>query len=120
MKRRLLIVDDSAFIYEEIKNMIKDSEYEVAQWVKTGEHAIEIYEELKPDIVTMDIIMSGADGIDITREIVDRWNDAKVIVVTSLAYEETEEEAKKAGAKGVLYKPFTKEDILKTLNQCFE
>lgn len=117
MKKRLLVVDDSIFIYEEIRSLLKDSDYEVVQWVKTGEDALDVYEELKPDFVTMDIIMSGADGIDITREIVNKWKDAKVIVVTSLASDEIKEEAKAAGACDILYKPFNKEGLLDILNK---
>lgn len=117
MGKRILVVDDSIFIHEEIKRYLAGSDYEVAEWVKTGEHALEIYDEVKPDFVTMDVIMAGADGIDITRELVQKWPDAKVIVVTSLAYPETETEAMVAGAIAVLYKPFTKEGLLEILNQ---
>lgn len=116
MKKKVLVVDDSIFIYEEIKALLKESNYEVVKWVKTGEDALDVYEEVKPDFVTMDIIMSGADGIDITKEIVDKWNDAKVIVVTSLASDEIKEEAKAAGACGILYKPFTEKGLLEILD----
>lgn len=117
MKKKVLVVDDSIFIYEEIKALLKDSSYEVVKWVKTGEDALEVYEEVRPDFVTMDIIMSGADGIDITKEIVDKWNDAKVIVVTSLASDEIKAEAKAAGACGILYKPFTEKGLLEILDK---
>lgn len=115
MKKKVLIVDDSMLIYKEMKQMLKDTDYEVVGYMKSGEGAEETVESLDPDIVTMDIILPGMDGFDVTRIIKDRWADKKVLIVSSLAYEETSSVAREAGADGFIFKPFEKEDFLEVL-----
>lgn len=118
--KKVLVVDDSIFIYEEMKELLKDTDYTVAGYAKAGEEAIEKYEEIKPDVVTMDIILPGIDGFDTTRLILERWPDARVLVVSSIAYEDTIEESKECGAKSFIYKPFDREILIKELDKCME
>ncbi len=117
MKKEVLIVDDSIFVYEEIKYMLADTNYRVVGYAKDGAQAMRMYEELKPDVVTMDIIMPGINGIDTSRLLMDKWKDAKVIIVSSLAYDDTEEKARSAGVSGFVFKPLEKEAFLKALDE---
>lgn len=57
MKKKLVIVDDSIFVYEEMKRLLADSTYDIAGYAKTGEEILEIYANILPDVVTMDIIL---------------------------------------------------------------
>ncbi len=116
MKKDVLVVDDSIFIYEEIKAILEDTDYQVAGYAKDGAQAMKMYEELRPDIVTMDIIMPGINGIDTSRLLLDRWKDAKIVIVSSLAYDETEEKAKSAGTSGFVFKPIEKGAFLDALD----
>lgn len=111
MSKRLLVVDDSAFILNEMKFMLKDSEYEIAAYAKSGEEALALFPKLKPDVVTMDIILPGIDGLDTSRLILQQWPLAKIIIVSSLAYDETINQAKDVGACGFLFKPFEEEKL---------
>lgn len=117
MNKRLLIVDDSIFIYEEMKYILADTDFEIAGYVKSGVEAIEQYEIVKPDIVTMDIIMPGMDGLDTAKIMLERWPDAKIIMVSSLAYDETMEKAKNIGACDFIFKPIEKTQIVEVLNR---
>ena len=117
MTKSVLIVDDSIFIYEEIKYMLSDTDYRVIGYAKDGEQAIKMYAELKPDVVTMDIILPGDNGIDISKTIINRWPDARVVVVTSLAYDSIKEEADGAGVCGFIFKPMEKDSFVKALDQ---
>lgn len=116
MAKKLLVVDDSRFILEEIKYHLKDSEYEIVGYAKDGEEALKLYEELQPDLVTLDIILPGMEGLDVAKIMRKRWTDARILIISSLAYDETVDEAKEAGVEHVLFKPFTKEGLIEKLD----
>ena len=65
------------------------TDFEIVKCVKSGESAIEEYEEVKPDVITMDILMPGVDGLKAAKEIIEKWPDARILMVSSLAYDET-------------------------------
>lgn len=115
MKIRLMIVDDSLFVYEEMKHMLANTDVEIVGYAKTGQEAIEIYGDVLPDIVTMDIIMPGFDGLEAAKQILARWSDAKIIMVSSLAYDQTMEDAQRIGAVDFLFKPIDKKQLEETL-----
>lgn len=117
MKKRIMVVDDSRFIYEEMKHMFEGSEFEIAKYCMSGEEALEAYGTVTPDAVTMDIILPGIDGLDTTREILKKWPEAKVIVVSSLAYGDTMSEAQKIGATDFIFKPFERQQVLGVLEK---
>lgn len=117
MSKRLLIVDDSVFIWEEMKNILKGTDFLVVGCAKTGEEALTMYETLQPDVVTLDIILPGMDGIDTAKLLLKKWPDAKIIIVSSLAYDETMNEAKDAGASDFVFKPFDSRQILEVLTR---
>lgn len=120
MGNRLMIVDDSMFIWEEMKHLLADSEFEICGYAKTGEEAVSLYGELMPDLVTMDIILPGIDGIDSSKLILEKWPDAKIIIVSSLAYDETIEDARQIGAYSFIFKPFDKEQLFGALRSTLQ
>lgn len=117
MKVKVMVVDDSRFVYEEIKYLLMDSNFEIAGYCKDGEEAISAYDKLQPDVVTMDIILPGIDGLDASRAIMSKWPDARIVVVSSLAYDETVKAAKEIGAYGFVFKPFDKQQMLDVLTK---
>lgn len=120
MGKSVLIVDDSIFIYESIKEMLSDSSFQVIGHAKSGETAMELYDELHPDLVTMDIIMPDMNGLDSARNILERYPDAKILMISSLAYDDTIREAEEIGACGFLSKPIEKDILIEALDQCLE
>ncbi len=112
--KRILVVDDSSFAYNEIADLVPSDEYEVIAHAKDGEEGIRLYEELKPDIVTMDIIMPGIDGMEAAKEIIQRDPTAthKIIMLSSLCDMDTLNEVHALGMRHLIPKPIEKEVFL--------
>ncbi len=119
-KKRIMVVDDSRVICAEMEKYLEGSEIEIAAFCRTGEEALERYEEVMPDVVTMDIIMSGIDGLQTCHAIKQRWPQACVLMVSSMAYTDMVDQAVSMGAKGFLFKPFTQESLLEGLRGVFK
>ncbi len=117
---KVMIVDDSPFVYEIMNDFLAGSEFSVVGYARSGEEALELYEEIRPDIVTMDIILPGIDGLEAAEDILTKWPDAKILIVSSLAYDDTIEKSQEIGAKSFIYKPIEKEHLLEALNRCIE
>jgi len=118
MAHRVLVVDDAIFM----RNMIKDiftqaSEFEVVGEATHGLEAVERYRELKPDLVTMDIVMPFKSGIEATREIKKDDPDATIIMCSALGQEQLVMEAIEAGAADFIVKPFKAEEVLQVVRK---
>jgi two-component system chemotaxis response regulator CheY len=112
-----MIVDDSRVVYSQMQKMLEGSDNEIVGYCRSGEEALEKYESLKPDLVTMDIVMPGIDGLDTCALLRERWPDVKVMMISSLAYDDTIERAAECGAKGFVFKPFTQESLLEGIEK---
>lgn len=118
MAKRVMVVDDSRMTHLQMKNLLADSgEFEVAACCSSGEEAVEKYGEVNPDVVTMDIIMPGMDGLEASQAILEEHPEAKIIMVSSLAYDDTFQRAKAIGARGFVDKPFHQEQLLKVFEE---
>ena len=117
MSKRIMVVDDSRLVRVQLEDALKGTEYEIAAYCRSGEDAIEQYDAVKPDLVTMDIIMQGMDGLDASEIILKKHPDARIVMISSLAYDETFARAKTIGAKGFVEKPFHQEQLLKVFAQ---
>lgn len=117
MGKRVMVVDDSRIQEIQMCKLLEDSDYEVAAYFRNGEEAIAGYEQAAPDVVTMDIIMPGMDGLETARAILEEHPEARIVMVSSLAYDDTYEEAKALGAKGFVDKPFERERLIRALDE---
>jgi two-component system chemotaxis response regulator CheY len=115
--KKVLVVDDSLSVGRELSKIITGSgEFEVIGHAKNGAEAIQMYRQVHPDIVCMDMNMPVMDGMTALRTLVVLDKNAKVVMVTSLGgVGDKYTEALKLGAKGVISKPFLSDDVLKTL-----
>ena len=113
--KRVLIVDDAAFMRMSIKNILTNYEYEIVGEAENGLEAVDKYKELQPDIVTMDITMPELDGIQALRMIKKIDPGASVVMVSALGQEAKMKEAIIYGAKGFIVKPFKEEILLGAL-----
>lgn len=116
-KKKLLIVDDSIFVFEEMKRMLEDTSYEIVGYAKTGEEVVDQYEKLSPDIITLDIILPGIDGFETAALVVKKWPDAKIIMISSLAYDDTKKQAMEIGVSDFIFKPVDKKTLIASLNR---
>lgn len=112
-----LIVDDSAFMRFHLKRMMDSFDNVIASEAANGTEAIREYGRLKPDIVLMDIVMPGLEGVETVKRICDADPAARVIMISSVSYREKVEEAIAAGAKCFISKPVTTEQLRKAIEQ---
>ena len=117
MSKRVMIVDDSRLVRVQLEDVLKGTDYEVAAYCRSGEDVIEQYAAVQPDLVTMDIIMQGMDGLDAAEIILKQNPDARIVMISSLAYGDTYDRAKSIGAKGFVDKPFHREQLLKVFEE---
>jgi two-component system chemotaxis response regulator CheY len=106
MSYRFLIVDDTQFMRKMAADCLKQNGYEVVGEATNGREAIELYEELIPDIVLMDLTMPEMNGIDAIKEILKLDPDAVVLICSASNQQDLIFDALEAGAKGYLMKPF--------------
>jgi response regulator NasT len=113
-QRRVLIAEDEALIRLDLKEMLEEEGYDVVGEAGDGEEAIRLAEELKPDLVILDVKMPVLDGISAAERIVDS-RVAPVVMLTAFSQRELVERAVDAGAMAYLVKPFAKTDLLPTI-----
>lgn len=114
-KTTIIVVDDSPFASKQIKDLVEENGYEVIGYAKSGEEGIKMYEELHPDIVILDIIMLGIDGIE-TAEILEKSDpDVTILMLSSLCDTGTLEEVRAIGVKYLIPKPWEDDVLLATL-----
>ncbi len=115
--KKVLIVDDAAFMRLAIKTLLEKNGYEVIGEAENGAIGLEKYKELKPDIVTMDITMPEMTGIEALKKIKTFDPSAKVIILSAMGQESMVKEAILSGAKTFIVKPFKEEHVVQTLNK---
>ena len=106
MAIRVLFVDDSSFMRGILKGIILKEPFLLAGEAENGLEAVEQYQTLKPDLVTMDIVMPEMDGIDAVKAIRAINPDARIIMVSAMGQQAMVIEAIKAGARDFIIKPF--------------
>lgn len=119
MSKRIMVVDDSRVVQMQLQKILTDTDYEIITCCQSGEEALSMYDQVLPDLVTMDILMPGMDGLETARMILKKHPDARIIMVSSLAYDDTVNEASTIGTKGFVYKPFDRDKLLLALEQAF-
>ncbi|MFJ8260899.1 response regulator [Rummeliibacillus sp. NPDC094406] len=116
----VLVVDDAMFMRHAITTMLEEAGFEVIGEAENGKQAIEQYQKLHPDVVTMDVTMPVMSGLEATKEIIQNDPDAKICIVTALGQQKLILEALKSGAKDFITKPFEREHLETTIRQMIE
>ena len=114
---KILIVDDAAFMRMMIKDVITKNGFEVAGEAVNGMDAVDKYNELKPDLVLMDITMPEMDGIQALKKIKEGDGNAKVIMCSAMGQQAMVIEAIQSGANDFIVKPFQPERILEAVQK---
>lgn len=117
MSKRILIVDDAAFMRMMIKDILVKNGFEVVAEASDGREAIEKYQEYKPDLVTMDITMPEMDGITSLKKIRELDPQAKVIMCSAMGQQAMVIDAIQAGAKDFIVKPFQNDRVIEAINK---
>lgn len=114
---KVLVVDDSAFMRLTLRMMLERKGFEVVGEAANGALGVRRYEELRPDLVTMDMTMPEMDGLRALQAIKQLDPAAKVVVVSAMGQETMVRDAIMAGAKSFIVKPFAEEHVVATLNK---
>lgn len=102
---RILVVDDSAIMRKNLHTLLSQAGHTVVAEAGTGQDAVEVYERVRPELVTMDITMPGMDGIKAVREIMGRFPEARIVMISAEHQKSLVYEALKSGARHYLTKP---------------
>lgn len=116
---RVLITDDAAFMRMQLRDMVTKAGHEVVGEAENGQQAIELYQQLKPDLVTMDITMPVMDGVQAVREIKGIDPGATIIMCSAMGQQSMVLDAIQAGAKDFIVKPFTPDRIAEALKKLY-
>lgn len=120
MALRVMVVDDALFMRNMIKDIFIRAGHEVVAEAENGEVALELYQEFKPDLVTMDIVMPKKSGIEALQDIMAADKEACVVMVSALGQDSLVLEAVESGAKDFIVKPFKEDKVLEIVNRVSE
>ncbi len=117
MAVRVLVVDDAAFMRMMVKDILSKNGYEIVGEAENGAIALAKYQEMKPDLVTMDITMPEMDGITAVKEIKKVDPNAKIIMCSAMGQQAMVIEAIQAGARDFIVKPFQPDRVLEAVRK---
>ncbi|MGP4072238.1 response regulator [Piscibacillus sp. B03] len=117
MGEKILVVDDAAFMRMMIKDILEKNGFEVVGEAEDGVQAVEKYQELKPDLVTLDITMPEKDGIAALKDIVSDDPNAKVVMCSAMGQQAMVIDAIQAGAKDFIVKPFQADRVIEAIKK---
>lgn len=111
--KTVMIVDDSMVMRSMIRDVLTKNGFNVVGQAKNGVEAVNLYGQLKPDLVTMDVVMPGETGIEVIKKLVALDPTARVLMVSGLNQKNLVIQAMENGAKDYVVKPFEADDLLK-------
>ncbi len=120
MAHTILICDDSMFMRQKVKQVLGDAGFEVVGEAGTGVEAIAKYQELTPDLVTMDVVMPEMGGVDAVKAIMQGDADARIIMCSAVGQKKLVVDALQAGAKDFVVKPFEHSRLLEAVERVLQ
>jgi two-component system chemotaxis response regulator CheY len=113
-KPTALVVDDSRTIRTVMKVALTKAGFEVVAQAETGTQALAMYEQHKPTLITLDIVIPELDGVSVALSILQRYPGAKVVMCSSLTAQDKIATCQEAGVTDFIIKPFTLDRVLTT------
>lgn len=114
---RVLIADDNAVLRAVLRSMLRNEGYDVVGEAGDGTAAVQLVAKLKPDIVCLDIVMPGIDGLQVLQEIKEALPETVVLMVSGNADRESIETAVARGAFGYIIKPFNAARVVEIMKK---
>ena len=116
MAKKILLVDDAAFMRKMIKDTLNKNGYTELYEAVDGVDAVEKFGEIAPDLVIMDITMPNMDGLEAQKAIRAKDSSANVVMCSAMGQESMVMDAVRSGAKDFIVKPFKPDRVLKTVS----
>ena len=119
-KYRILIVDDSDFSRTNVARMFDENKYNIIGEVANAKEAITILRDRKAHLAIVDVVMPEVSGIELAEYITENFEDTNIIMISSLGQENIIIDSISAGASDYIQKPFTKEDLMTSVEKVLE
>lgn len=116
----LMIVDDSSVICNRIERCFEETNIEVVAIANNGADAVLKYEQYRPSLIIMDLVMPQMDGLECIKRIIAKKDDVNILVVSAMSDRMTALQALQAGARGFIYKPFSDEKLVNAIKKLAE
>jgi len=110
--KTIMIVEDEIYFRQLLRDILVEAGFTIVAEASNGIEAIDEYRKHRPEITIMDIFMPGENGIDALKEIISIDKNAKILIYTGLGFDEDAEVALRAGAKEVILKTFSPEEVM--------
>ena len=120
MAPTVLIVDDALFMRMMIRDILSKDGFDVVGEAENGVEAVERFKEMRPDLVTMDIVMPEMDGIEAVKQIMKIDPDAKILMCSAMGQQPLVVEALEAGAKDFIIKPFQPSKVVEAVEKALQ
>ncbi len=117
MATKILIVDDASFMRMMLRNILSSHGYEIVGEAENGRQAEEVYQQVKPDIVLIDLIMPEVGGIEAVKKIIELNKAAKIIICSAMGQQALVVEAMQAGARDFIVKPFQPTSVIEAIQK---
>lgn len=119
MTKKLLVIDDSPFVCKAVTKALEGTDYEVIGNALNGRMGLDLYQEHKPDVVTLDVTMPIMDGLETAQKLHEIDPNVKIIMLSAMGDETLVNQAKEIGVKFFLTKPFKPETLQAKLAEVF-
>ncbi|KYG91950.1 response regulator [Metasolibacillus sp. FSL K6-0083] len=116
----VMVVDDALFMRSFISNLFENWGFTVVAQAANGKKAIALFQELQPDLVTMDLTMPIMTGLEASKHIIEEFPEARIIMITALGQQRHVKEALMYGVKDFIVKPFKPEELKQIVDTLFE
>jgi two-component system, chemotaxis family, chemotaxis protein CheY len=120
MAPTVLIVDDALFMRMMIRDILSKDGFDVVGEAENGVEAVERFKEMRPNLVTMDIVMPEMDGIEAVKQIMKIDPDAKILMCSAMGQQPLVVEALEAGAKDFIIKPFQPSKVIEAVEKALK
>lgn len=117
MVKRILVIDDSPFIFKAVKRAVEPNGYEMIGQAFNGQEGLNMVDEQNPDVIVLDVTMPVMDGIETAQHLNEKQLTSKVILLSAMGDESLIDQIKSYGVSRFLTKPFNPEDLLSILSQ---
>jgi two-component system, chemotaxis family, chemotaxis protein CheY len=117
VSRTVLVCDDALFMRTMVKDILSQAGFTVVGEAENGQQAVEQYKKLKPDLVTMDIIMPEMGGIEAVKKIMEVDPQARILMCSAMGQQALVLEAIQVGAKDFVVKPFQPSRVLEAVQR---
>ena len=116
MLNKVLVIDDAPFIFKMIKKILEPHGYEIVGHAMDGKIGLEMFQQFKPNAITLDITMPVMDGLETAKQLMIKDPTVKIVMLSAMGDKDLIDTAKRIGVKYFLSKPFKPDELVNVIN----